>query len=191
MMVSQSTQTRWTYEEYVNLPDDLNRYEIIGGELYVAPSPGRGHQTVSMLLSAWLLPPILRRHAGVILSAPFDVVLADDDVVQPDLLFVSRERLSIVEERCVRGAPDLVIEVLSPSTSAIDRGRKRETYAQYGVRYYWLFDPGRRTVEAYELVAGEYRLIVQAQGDAVFAAPPFPDIEIPLAQIWEWPAGPT
>ena len=134
-----------TYEDYVTLPDDGRRYEILDGELAVSPSPASAHQLVShnleFALSAW----VRAQRLGRIWHAPLDLILEPSVVVQPDVFFISDERSSIVTKRGVEGAPDLVIEILSESTGARDRGVKMHIYARHGVARYWIVDVDRRT----------------------------------------------
>jgi Uma2 family endonuclease len=148
-----------TYADYLAL-DDGQRYEVVAGELLVTPAPVPRHQIVvgdlHFLLSAWVRP----RKVGRVLLAPTDVVLSDTDVVQPDVLFISRARLAIVGARAIEAAPDLVIEVLSPSTRSRDRGPKLAAYARCGVAEHWLVEPDalwieirRRAGEGLELAA--------------------------------------
>lgn len=136
----------FSYAEYLKLPDD-QRYEVLEGELAMTPAPGMDHQGILVELTAVLHPIIRKQGLGRLFVAPFDVILSDHTVVQPDLLFVRAERLAIVQERGVFGAPDLVIEILSPSTAQRDREVKRQLYGKYGVREYWILDPSARTVE--------------------------------------------
>ena len=150
-------QGQWTYQDLLGLPDDGYRYEIIEGELFVSPPPTIDHQNaVSSLLTA------MRAHArsndlGLVLTAPIGVRLSDEEVtVQPDILFVSRDRATIIGEDVIDGAPDLVVEVLSPSNWVYDRGRKQETYRQAGVREYWIVDYRARTVDVLVLEGREY-----------------------------------
>lgn len=174
-----------TYSDYLQLPSDRNRYELLQGELQVNPAPGTGHQTVVTNLAAILRDHVRPRHLGMVLVAPCDVLLTDITVVQPDVLFVSRERQAIVLSEHVRGAPDLVVEVLSPSTARADRHVKRQLYARYGVPHYWLLEPIQREAVAHSLVERIYQEIAAARGNETFAAPPFPELAIPLSELWD------
>lgn len=144
------TKLKLTYQDYVLLPDDGKRYEILDGDLYVTPSPTARHQKVSFNLELGLAQHVRAHKLGEVFHAPLDVILADDSIAQPDILFVSNERLPIVRD-WVYGAPDLVIEILSPGTRDRDRTLKRHLYARYGVRELWLVDPEARTVETFRL----------------------------------------
>lgn len=135
-----------TYEDYCRTPDDV-RYELIEGELLIMPSPNVYHQEISGRLERMLWYWIEPRGLGRTFHAPLDVVLSEHDVVQPDILYVSRDRLEIIKEANVWGAPDLVAEIISSSTSERDRVKKRRVYALYGVEELWLVDPENKTVE--------------------------------------------
>lgn len=174
-----------TYDDYCQLPEDRNRYELFEGELQVTPSPSTRHQRIVRKLAYILIGHVEQQQSGEVFFAPFDVLLSDITVVQPDILFVSRERQAIVLPAHIRGAPDLAIEVVSPTTSQRDHQAKRQLYARHGVSYYWLVDPDRQRIEAYALDDGDYRRTVVASETAGFAAPPFPDLAIPLADLWE------
>ena len=159
-MVQVKPKAKLTYDEYANLPGD-ERYELIDGELVLVASPSERHQwTATRLYRLMLLAE--DRGLGWVYFAPFDVVLTDNDVVQPDLLFISKERADILTEANVQGAPDLVVEILSPSTSRLDRTRKRELYERHEVKEMWLVEPEERKVWVLLLqdgkleVAGEY-----------------------------------
>ncbi len=140
------TGTRFTYGDYLLLPEG-KRYEILEGDLVVVPSPGTDHQRISRNLEVRLWEFVRERGLGEVLHAPLDVVLAEEDVVQPDIIFISRPRLGIVAEKGIRGAPDLVVEILSPGTAERDRTVKEKLYHRFGVREFWLVDPAARTVE--------------------------------------------
>ena len=143
-----------TYEDYCAAPAD-NRYELLGGELIMVPAPNIKHQTVQVKLTTRLGLFIEGRALGTLLTAPCDVFLSDSNIVQPDLLFVSREREHLLSDgEKVRGAPDLVVEILSPSTADKDRGSKRELYGRHGVAEYWLVDPIAETVSIHRQRGG-------------------------------------
>jgi len=145
---------KFTYEDYRTAPPD-KRYELLDGDLLMVPAPNLRHQRVQMALSTQLNVFIEERGLGKLFSAPCDVVLSDTDVVQPDLLFVSREREHLLSGgENVQGAPDLVVEILSPATADRDRGRKRDLYGGHGVTEYWLVDPIAETVSVHRQRAG-------------------------------------
>ena len=144
-MAVPNTAIKFTYRDYVNTPED-KRYELLDGELILSEAPTRNHQGSQVNIGSPLHVFVQSNGLGVVYFAPRDVVLSDTDVVQPDLLFISNERLHIDTERGVHGAPDLVVEVLSPSTADRDRTFKRALYARHGVKEYWLLDPAAKTI---------------------------------------------
>jgi Uma2 family endonuclease len=173
-----------TYEDYCALPDDGRRYEILEGELSVTPSPSRSHQEFAANLLVVLKQFVTAHGLGTVFMAPFDVILEKTSVMVPDLCFVGRERLEVVTERAVEGAPDLIVEILSPGTARRDRGEKAQLYARHGVRHYWLADPDARVLETLELDAGRYRETARLTGDARFTPTLFPGLEISLSSLW-------
>ena len=139
------TATRLTYQDYLSMDGD-ERYELIDGELIMVGAPNFAHQRVIILLGSGMHIFVDERDLGWVLSAPFDVLLSDTDVVQPDLLFVSKEREEIATPAYIRGAPDLVVEILSPSSTSRDWRDKFELYSKHGVKEYWIVDPANRVV---------------------------------------------
>ena len=176
-----------TYEDYLRLPNDDRRYEILEGELFVSPAPNTKHQIVSMNLAA-ILHEYARKHKwGRVMIAPTDVILSQTHVVQPDLLFISSPRRKILTEKNVQGAPDLIVEILSEFTEDQDRTLKMQIYARHSVKEYWLIDPDRETLEVYELDA-ESRLFRQRaihRRDEAFQPTLFPQLELKLIELWE------
>ena len=146
----QEQTVKFTYREYLLLPEQ-DRRELIGGDFYVVPAPNVRHQNVVANLGIALQKFVKKNVLGMFLLGPIDVVLSDEDVVQPDILFISKDRLGILTEDNVRGAPDLVVEVLSPSTADRDRRLKLALYTRYGVREYWIVDPEAESVQVMEL----------------------------------------
>lgn len=136
---------KFTYEDYLNTPDD-KRYELLDGELVMPPAPGELHQSVSGMLGWKLVQFAVENRLGRVYHAPFDVVLSNTDVVQPDLIFVSNERADIITPANIQGAPDLVVEILSPSTAARDKTFKRSLYARHGITEYWMVDLTEKTI---------------------------------------------
>ncbi|AMM41866.1 restriction endonuclease [Candidatus Desulfofervidus auxilii] len=142
---------KFTYEDYLHFSND-KRYEIIDGEIYMVPSPGEAHQDVCANL-AFVLRVFVKENAlGKVYFAPLDVVFSETDVVQPDIMFISKERLNIITERNIQGAPDLIVEIISPSSDEYkDRVIKRKLYSKYGVKEYWLVDLEKKEVEVMSL----------------------------------------
>jgi Uma2 family endonuclease len=173
----------WTYEDYCVLPQDFNRHEIIEGDHIVTPSPATRHQRVSKNLQFLLESHIRSRDLGVLFAAPTDLLLAPTSVVAPDLLFIRKDRMHIITEANVQGPPDLIVEILSPSTAAIDRGGKMALYAKYGVPHYWIVDSIRLILEMYELEDSQYRLAAQFGKDEKARSSLFPGMEVPLEEL--------
>ncbi|NPV79697.1 MAG: Uma2 family endonuclease [Firmicutes bacterium] len=138
---------RLTYEDYCRMPSG-ERYELVEGDLRkMTPAPSVFHQKVSGRIEKALWRWVEDRDLGEVYHAPIDVVLSEHNVFQPDVLYISRERLGIIKEAYIGGAPDLVVEILSPSTAELDRVTKRQIYSRYGVREFWIVDPDGRSIE--------------------------------------------
>ena len=173
-----------TYDDYAVLPCDGNRYEILEGELAVTPAPSPKHQTASVNLTVLLTQHIREKDLGKLFHAPVDLILESTAVLQPDLLFVSKARQNLITDRAIEGAPDLVIEILSPTTSRSDRVTKAQIYARHHVAAYWIVDPERETVEVYLLNVESYRLTATLQGETPQTAPPFTDLKLAAKDIF-------
>lgn len=167
---------RVSYADMERWPEDGRRYELYDGEVFEIPSPLPIHQM--MLGGLYLaLTGYVRSHGGVVLMAPLDIVLTDFDVVQPDVLLFTRERQHLVRPRKVtRHAPDLAIEVLSPGTSANDRGRKLRLLARHQVREYWLVDPDVPAIAVYGLSGRSLALAGIARQEEALRSPLLPDL---------------
>jgi Uma2 family endonuclease len=153
-------QGKWTYEDYCRLPEDGWTYEVIEGELYMSPAPLTRHQRCKGNLFAAFWNFSGEHDVGMVLDAPTDVILSElATPVQPDIIFVVKERLDIVKDERVEGAPDIVVEVLSPGNWLLDRREKFKVYAKAGVREYWIIDPHARTIELFCLRGSAYELI--------------------------------
>jgi Uma2 family endonuclease len=173
-----------TYEDYLAMPDDGRRYEILDGEVAVTATPVTLHQRIVGNLYWVLRGHVHSRRLGQVYLAPITVILANTTVVEPDLVYVDNARASLVGERGINGAPSLLIEVLSPSTAANDRGPKFQLYARYGVPWYWIADTDARVLEGFELADGAYRLVARLQGEGSVALPPFPDLTLVVDELW-------
>lgn len=178
-------QGQWTYEDYHRLPDDGRRYELIAGVLHVTPAPRFDHQYIVGELFAALRDYVRQHRLGVVIPAPFEVHL--DPIarpVQPDLLFIRAEHRPAPETRSFEGPPDLVVEVLSPSTTRRDRVAKFWVYEQAGVPEYWIVDPRARLVEVYTLQDGRYSLHAQYLAGDEVASPLFSDLALLVADLF-------
>ena len=144
-MATTEHAVKLTYEDYCRAPDD-KRYELLNGELMMVPAPNTKHQEILGRLYVELDRFVQEHELGKVYLAPLDVVLSNTDVVQPDVLFISRAREHRITDKNVQGAPDLAIEILSPSTADRDLGDKHELYGRHGVLEYWIIDPVAETV---------------------------------------------
>lgn len=153
----------YTYEDYAKLPAGAP-YQLIGGELVLTPAPSTYHQVVSMKLELQMAGFVLERNLGLVLDAPVDVHLGETETYQPDLIFISRERMDIIEPVLINGAPDLVVEILSPATAYYDLRKKYRVYERCGVREYWVVDPEEKSVEVFALRDGKFALAQKAEG---------------------------
>jgi len=180
-----TTKKPFTYQDYLQLPDDGKRYEVINGELIMAPSPITIHQIISTSLSAGLFNYVKENELGTILTAPLDVVLNETNVYQPDIIFISRERKEIITEKNISGAPDLVIEILSPSTAYYDLFDKKEHYEKFGVKEYWIVDPMRQWIEVYQLKEGKFNLVQKLQKQGKLRSELLKGLTIDLQEIFK------
>jgi Uma2 family endonuclease len=190
-MVTVGHARKLTYDDLLAMPDDGLRHEIIDGVLYVSPSPATPHQfTVGKLHQA--IANYLDDHpVGEVYLAPFDVVFTKHDVVEPDLLFIRAERLAVLTDRNVTGAPDLVIEVLSPGTRRVDLTLKRDLFEREGVREYWIVDPVEGTIAVHHR---RVRALVPVESlatsaDDAITSPLLPGFRVPLARLFRHSRG--
>ena len=139
----------YTYADYENLPEGAP-YQLIGGNLVMTPAPVPYHQIVSINIEFELLKFVRQRKLGEVLDAPIDVYFSETETYQPDIIFISKERLFIIGEKKIEGSPDLVIEILSSSTAKYDMKHKKDIYEQSGVKEYWIVNPFDKSVEVFE-----------------------------------------
>jgi Uma2 family endonuclease len=179
--------TRLTYDELLALQDlpenDGLRLELIEGELFASAAPNLFHQRVLVKMTVTLEPYAYSRKLGVVFVAPTEVRLASDVVVQPDIIFVSRERMHILKSRTIEGAPDLVVEILSPSNRRVDLTRKKAVYERLGVPEYWIVDPEAFNVTIFSLIDGRY--VSVPIEDEVARSRVVPGFAIALADLFE------
>jgi Uma2 family endonuclease len=177
-----------TYEDFLLFPDDGKRHELIDGAHYVTPSPNTRHQAVVMNLSGMIWNYLQQHPVGRVFGAPFDVVFSDVDVVEPDLLFVTRARQeAVLTAQHVRGAPDLVVEVESPGTRKRDATIKRRLYERFAVSEYWVIDPELDAIKVYRRIDVRYVRVAELlleNGD-VLSTPLLPGLEMPLSRIFQ------
>ena len=157
MATSIIEKKRYTYDDYLKTPDD-KRYELIEGELLMTPSPITNHQRISGRIDFELRKFVLENDCGEVFYAPYDVYFDDENVVQPDILFISKDRLNIIGDKNLQGAPDLVIEILSESNAYRDLIQKKKLYARFGVKEYWIVVPEEKTIDIHILKDKTYQL---------------------------------
>jgi len=177
---------KWTYEDFLLFPDNGKRHELIDGEHIMSPSPITKHQRVALRL-ATAFDNFLRKHKlGEIFIAPMDVVLSDFDVVEPDLLFIASEHAEIITEKHIMGVPDLMVEILSPSSRKTDEVVKRRLYERYGVQEYWIVDPELDLVKVYRMEEGKFvrvaEVVLEEGGSLITLL--LPTLTIPLLEIF-------
>ncbi len=173
---------RLGYADFLKFPEDGNRHEVIGGEWFMTPPPPTDHQLVVNQIAFTITTHSRARRLGLVLTSPVGVMLSPHDVVQPDVLFIASRRASIRKKDCVRGAPDLVVEVASPSTAGADRGRKSDLYKLSGVREYWIVDPFARTVEVRDF--GRVRRTCVFQEGQSFSSALLPGLVLEVSEIF-------
>ena len=183
--MSEHSSTKLTYEDYLQFPDDGLRHEIIGGEHFVTASPVTRHQRISLNLT-YLIRSYLEDHPiGELLYAPVDVILSDTDIVIPDLVYVSRERASeIIKAKNLPGPPDLVVEILSPTTRPRDERLKRDLYERAGVQEYWLVDPDHDAVQVYRRTGTGFGAAVRFERGASFSTALLPELALSIDKIF-------
>jgi Uma2 family endonuclease len=180
---------KFTYQDFLNFPDDGRRHEIIDGEHYVTPSPNTSHQTIIVRLLSAVSRYLESHPAGAVFVAPFDVVFSDLNVVEPDLLYVSRERQGVVTQAHIKGAPDLVVEILSPGTRKTDEITKRKLYERFDVQEYWVVDPELEAIKVYRRSGagfGRAAELTLERADAL-TTPLLPGLSVPLAEVFAPP----
>ncbi len=173
-----------TYRDYEALPADGRRYELHDGELFVTGAPGSRHQWLVGEFFALLRQHVLERGLGQVFVSPLDCILSDTTVVQPDVVYIEAERLSLVSARGIEGPPTLAVEIVSPSTREVDRGTKLQLYSRYGVPHYWIVEPDACSVEAYVLTGGAFRLAATLDRTDRRSLPPFGDLMIDASTLW-------
>jgi Uma2 family endonuclease len=165
MSPMKAVRPRVSYADLERAPEDGRRYELYDGEVFVVPAPLLKHQVVQHRV-AEMLHRYADEHGGTAGDAPLDIVFSEYDVLQPDVVYFSPDRAHLVDlNRVIHDAPDLCVEVLSPSTAATDRGKKMQMFARYGVREYWIVDPSAESIEIHELRSNGYELRMTATAD--------------------------
>jgi Uma2 family endonuclease len=185
-MSSGTPKRKLTYEDLLKLPEDDKRHEIIDGVHYVMSSPVLRHQRLVRRVGVSIINFLEAAGLGEAFNLAVDVVLSPHDVVVPDLVYVSKERSHLLQEKNIPGPPDLVVEVLSPSTSHKDRKLKRRLYEKAGVLEYWMMNGDDDTVRVYRLGPTGYGTGVHlsaAAGD-ILTTPLLPGWKLPLSELF-------
>lgn len=174
----------YTYADYAALPSDGRRWELIDGDYEVNPAPSPRHQTVSRRLQFELMKALEETGVALVFNAPLDLVLSDNDVVQPDLVVLSSGREHLVTERGIEGPPEIVVEIISPSSRLLDRRVKKGLYARFAVPEYWLVDPIGGHIELYRLGEADYTLEQRFDRASTLETPSFPEVHIDLVRVF-------
>lgn len=178
-----NTERLYTYEDYLKIDDD-NQYELIGGKLILVPAPKTFHQELVGELYSAIKEYVRNNNLGKVLIAPVDVLLSETEKPQPDIMFISKERLDIITEMNVQGAPDLVVEILSPSTGKYDRTAKSKMYYKHGVKEYWIVDPDHKTIEIFIPAEKNWNLFQSYDDKDTLTSPLLTGLEIQLRDIF-------
>lgn len=181
-VVLEKPAKRWNYEEYYRLDDD-QRYEIHNGNLVMSPAPDTWHQDWSRELSMLVATHVKRQKLGKVFVAPIDVVLDEENTVQPDIVFIAAANVGIIQRRAIFGTPDLLVELVSPSSVRRDRYDKRELYARFGVKEYWIGDPANKSLEILTLKEGRYELHCCAEEKGKLTSLVLAGLEFDLSEI--------
>lgn len=175
---------RLTYSDWLHMPDDGSSYELLGGDLFQTPPPKPEHQEISVVLLQYLIPHVRSTLRGRVFHAPLGVRLSEEDVPEPDLLVILERNLHRIGEQVIDGAPDLVVEILSPGTAGRDLGPKRDLYERHGVPEYWIVDPKARRIEVLVWTDGAYLSAgLYSIGDELRSAL-LPGLGIPIAEVF-------
>lgn len=183
-MAQPSPRSPILYEEYRLLPEDGRRYELIEGDLLVSPGPSLRHQTVSRRLQFELMKALEEPGLAQIFNAPIDVVLAPTTCVQPDLVVVTAENARILTHRAIEGVPDILVEILSPTSRERDQDLKRELYERFAIREYWIVDPESGLLVVHRHDGERYEVRARYDRNGTLECPEFPGLAVPLAHVF-------
>jgi Uma2 family endonuclease len=182
--VQKHSATKLTYEDYLLFLDDGLRHEIIEGEHYVGPPPVVRHQRILLKLSYLMQSYLEARPVGEILFAPVAILLSEFNVFEPDLIYLSNARKDLLTLKNLQGSPDLVVEILSPSTRSRDKGLKRDVYERTGVSEYWVIDPDHDVVDVYRrTTTGAFDGPIRLERTGSLMTPLLPDLELSLDKV--------
>lgn len=175
---------KFTYQDYLELPEDGQKHEIINGELLMTPAPQVIHQIISANIMDELRAFVKKTNLGLVLCAPVDVVFSETAVVEPDILFISKKNAAIAGEKNISGAPDLLIEIISPSSGYYDMVEKKDLYEKFGVKEYWIVDPKKRWIEIYVNKEDKFKLLQRQENKGILASKVLSGFQIQFATIF-------
>ncbi|MBA7664833.1 hypothetical protein ES703_72897 [subsurface metagenome] len=176
---------KFTYDDYLKIPDD-RQYELVEGELIMTPSPVPYHQWILKNIANKLDNFVQENKLGRIFIAPCDVQLDNENVLQPDIMHIAEKRLKIIGEKNITDAPDLIVEVLSESSAYRDLVRKKKLYAQFGVREYWIVDPGEKSIEIYSLRSKKFFLFHSYSTVDILKSPLLSGFKLELKAVFDY-----
>ncbi len=174
----------FTYKDYEKLPEG-SPYQLIGGDLVMTPSPIPYHQILIGKIFLKLSKYVEDKKVGMVLLAPLDVYFSETDTYQPDIMFISRERLNIVGEKKIEGPPDLIIEILSPQTAYYDLRTKKDTYEKSGVKEYWIVDPIQKIIEIFGNKKGKFESVSTAKSEGVVKSDLLNGLSVTVKEIFD------
>ena len=183
-MTSITDRKKITYADYLKI-DDNNRYEIFNGELCMVPAPSTNHQSVSRNLEFLIWNFVKQKGLGKVFDAPIDVVFDDDEVFQPDIVFIKSENQSIIGKNAIQGVPDLIVEIVSPSSTFYDTIEKKDIYRKYGVKEYWIIFPDEKVIEVLSLEKGEYLEFCKSKKEGIVKSKILEGLEINSKDVFE------
>jgi Uma2 family endonuclease len=179
------TSTAITVHDYMAMPDGPPYYQLIDGDLHMSPSPNWRHQEIAGNIYRKIAAYLDKHHIGRVFIAPLDVCLSEIDVYQPDVLYFSNQRKKILGERCIEGAPDFIVEVLSDSTARLDKGHKRKIYARTGVQELWLIDANLKEIAIFDLKRSLEIPVATYRARQKFTSAIFPGLKFSCSEIFE------
>jgi Uma2 family endonuclease len=183
-MITSDHHRHYTFADFMKLPEGT-LVQLIGGELVREPAPTSYHQLISSALHDELGPYVRKHKLGVVIASPIDVYFSNVDAYQPDVIFIAAEHREIIGEKYITSAPDMVVEILSPSTASNDLTRKKEVYERSGVREYWIIDPRKKSVDCFTSIEGKFDLAAHVEIDGVVRSTVIEGFEVEARTIFD------
>ena len=175
---------QFTVADYRAMPEGPPYCQLVEGELILAPSPGSFHQDIAFNIAFLLRQHVVQHRLGKVCIAPLDVYLSETNVFQPDVLFLSNASLPLLQADGVHGAPDLVIEIVSPSNGPLEKKRKRPVYAQCGVKELWLIDPVLEQIHRYDFTVDAAKPVRIVDSEENFETPLLPGLVVSAVEVF-------